>query len=178
MRSAGSAPWGVVALLAALVAAGVGAVVLARPGLDAPPSPPVAMTQRTFASVIAGSVVHLDPTDPGQSFLPLFPGPRQAHTLSAQSAYDALLGTPRKLNPIPVSVRAYFGLLNDASTAPSAVGLQVWGFAVDSGCRYVGSADSSTAVIGAHPGRCRQWEFVDARTGHALGVTEQEVLPD
>jgi hypothetical protein len=162
-------------MLVALVAAGSGAIVLARLDLAPPGARSPAAGPR--ASLIAGSLVHLDQADPSLTFLPLLPGPRGARTWSAQHAYDALLATPTKLNPIPATVQAYYGLLNDASATPAAADLRVWGFAVESGCVYADEVRPHGMWAPTYPARCRHWEFVDARTGHDLGVIEQEVLP-
>ena len=42
-------------------------------------------------------------------------GPQDGRTLSAQRAYNALVSDSPKLNPIPATVRPYYGVLTDAS---------------------------------------------------------------
>jgi hypothetical protein len=61
---------------------------------------------------------------------------------------------------------------------PKAVDRRVWAFAVESGCTSTGSPGSSDDPAATRPAHCRLWEFVDARTGHDLGVISEEVLPD
>ena len=160
------------AVLAVLVAAVGGVVVLVRMS-DGPASPPVSAATR----VVPGRVVHVESGVRTTTFLPLGLGPQDGRTLSGQRAYNALVSDSPKLNPIPATVRPYYGVLTDAAASPAADHVRVWGFAVDSGCR-----DGDDAVVsedGAPSGAsgCRLWEFVDARTGHHLGEISQEVLP-
>jgi hypothetical protein len=118
------------------------------------------------ARVEPGRAVHVESGEPRTTFLPLGPGPHDGRTLSAQRAYNVLVGDSAKLQLMPATVQAYYGVLS----APDAVGgvgdVRVWAFVSESGC-----SDATT-------GRCRLWEFVDARTGRDLGVVTQEVLPD
>jgi hypothetical protein len=125
----------------------------------------------TVPPVTLGQMVYFDgPHDASMTFLPLGAAPQDDRTLSAQHAYNALVETASKLSPIPATVQPYYGSLTDRDASPMAVDTAVWGFAVVTGCTYTG-------VPPAHHSRCRQWEFVGARTGHDLGVIEQEVLP-
>lgn len=170
---------GPVVALVVIGLAGGGAVALARHDTaHSPPAPRAATSSHlervthTVPPVALGKMVYFGgPHDASTTFLPLGEQPQDGRTLSAQHAYDALVQKASKLSPIPATVRAYYGSLTDRNTSPMAVDTAVWGFAVVTGCVYTG-------VPPAHHSRCRQWEFVDARTGHDLGVIEQEVLPD
>jgi hypothetical protein len=161
------------AALAVLVAVVGGVVVLVRMS-DGPSSPPATADAR----VVPGRVVHVESGVRTTTFLPLGLGPQDGRTLSAQRAYNALVSDSPKLNPIPATVRPYYGVLTDSAASPAADHVRVWGFAVDSGCRD--GDDSVPSEVGASTGasRCRLWEFVDARTGHHLGEISQEVLPN
>jgi hypothetical protein len=157
------------AMLVVLIVASGGAVTLARHDLSSSPSTPATRPRQAepsaAGSVTPGRVVHLVRSDGTTTFLPL-PSPRAGRTLSAQSAYNALVGERSKLSPIPATVGAHYGVLTDASTSPPEAGVRVWGFTVEAGCR-------------PSPGRkstCRQWEFVDARTGRPLRGVERQVL--
>jgi hypothetical protein len=161
-----------------LLGAGVGAVVWSRHDLEPsrPDSSASAVPDRT--AVVAGSVVHVEP---GATFLPLGSPPDDGRTLSQQSAFNALVQDESKLSPIPATVRGYYGLLTDVGTSPPAAHREVWGFAVTKACVYSmppvpPGQPMPTAAPPERP--CRYWEFVDARTGHELGVVTQELLPD
>ena len=163
-----------------LAGAGGGAVVLTRHDLG--PSPSAAHARASTPaepSVVPGRIIYLDANDAGMTFLPLGPRPPDDRTLSVQHAYDALLQMPSKLNPIPATVSAYYGSLTDVDASPMAVNTRVWGFAVVRGCLVTPAPPppGSPTTSPGPPMQCRQWEFVDARTGHDLGVMEQEVLP-
>jgi hypothetical protein len=164
-----------VTLLVVLVAASGGAVAWARHETASPPQ--VVRPTPSATSVVPGRPVHLDEVDHTMTFLPVPRVPHGSGTVSAQHAYDALVDEPTKLNPIPATVNAYYGLLTDPSTTPVAAGLPVWGFAVEAGCVYsFGPPASTRPTRPPLAQRCRHWEFVDARTGRNLGVVEQEVL--
>ena len=171
---------GLGAALVVVAGAGGGAVALARHDLPhAPAGAVVTAPGDTVPAVAAGRTVHFDGSDdPSTTFLPLGEQPQDGHTLSAQHAFNALVQKGSKLSPIPVSVRAYYGSLTDRDASPMAAGTRVWGFAVVTGCVYAGGPAPPGSRPPVRPQHCRQWEFVDARTGHALGVVEQEVLPD
>ena len=160
-----------------LVTAGAGAVVVARHDLG-PPAHHDAADRPSAPPVVAGTTVRLDDLDPTTTFLPLGTQPRRGARVSVQRAWNALVQDPSKLNPIPAAVHPYFGLLTDASATPVR-DLPVWGFAVETGCVHAGAPSGATSGAPTSPRhtRCRAWEFVDARTGRDLGVTEQEVLP-
>jgi len=168
------------AVVAALVllGAGVGAVVWARHDLEPSRPDPSTSAVRDLTAVVVGSVVHVES---GTTFLPLGSAPDDGRTLSQQGAFNALVQDESKLSPIPATVHGYYGLLTDAGTSPPAADREVWGFAVTKAC-----VDSMPPVppgqpmpTAAPPERpCRYWEFVDARTGHDLGVVTQELLPD
>ena len=159
-------------VLAVLVAAVGGVVVLVR--MSQGPANPTASAD---TPVVPGRVVHVESGVRTTTFLPLGPGPQDGRTLSAQRAYNALVSDSPKLNPIPATVRPYYGVLTSAASPP-AVHVRVWGFAVDSGCRDRDDSVSSDAGAPSGASRCRLWEFVDARTGHHLGEISQEVLPN
>lgn len=171
---------GLVAALVVVAGAGGGAVALARHDLPHAPAGAVASTPGdTVPAVAAGRTVYFDGSDdPTTAFLPLGEMAQDGRTLSAQHAFNALVQVGSKLSPIPVSVRAYYGSLTDGDASPMAAGTRVWGFAVVTGCVYAGGPSPPGSPAPVRPAHCRQWEFVDARTGHDLGVTEQEVLPD
>jgi len=175
-----------VALLVVLLVAGVGAVVLGRQGLDTSSPRHAALAQGSSsassgvvgtASIVRGTLVQLDRGGHAITFLALGRAPQDGQTYSAQHAYDALLHTPSKLNPIPSTVQAYYGRLTDPIAMPVALGTRVWGFAVESRCVDASHRGGTRSSPSPRPRRCRHWEFVDARTGRDLGVIEQEVLP-
>ena len=145
---------------AALVALAGGAVGLATLGDQVRPSsaPP------TDARVVPGRVVHVDADARATTFLPLGAAPQDRSTLSAQRAYNLLVSDSAKLQLIPATVQPFYGVLTDRGADAAAV--RVWAFAAESRC--AGGVDA----------RCRTWEFVNARTGHDLGVIAQEVLPE
>ncbi len=163
-------------MLVVLAASIGGATAVAR--LDHDPS------ARSGASavppVVPGRVVHVESGVATTTFLPLGLGPQDGRTLSAQRAYNALVSDSPKLNPIPATVRPYYGVLTDPAASPTAVNVRVWAFAVDSGCRGSdsGGPAASESRTRSGPTRCRLWEFVDARTGHHLGAISEEVLPN
>ena len=161
------------AVLAVLVAAVGGVVVLVRMS-QGPANPPASAD----TSVVPGRVVHVESGVRSTTFLPLGLGPQDGRTLSAQRAYNALVSDSPKLNPIPATVRPYYGVLTDSAASPAADHVRVWGFAVDSGCRDGDDSVSSDAGAPSGASGCRLWEFVDARTGHHLGEISQEVLPN
>jgi hypothetical protein len=121
--------------------------------------------------VLPGRFVHVESGEPSTRFLPLGLGPQDGRTLSAQRAYNLLVSGSAKLQPIPASVQAYYGVLTDRSASPRAVHTRVWGFVSTSGCDSTGGGPAAAQ-------RCRLWEFVNARSGHDLGVLSQEVLPN
>jgi hypothetical protein len=161
-------------LLAAGVCCGVA---LAGVGIlthddGSPASAPVDGTE-----VVLGRSVHVESGVRGTRFLPLGPAPVDGRTLSAQHAYNAMLGSPSLAAPIPADLRAYYGVLTDTSPSPMAKNVRVWGFAVVSGCLGSLASPKSGEPTSPQPVRCRHWEFVNARTGLDLGVITQEVLP-
>jgi hypothetical protein len=168
---------GLVAGLLVLAAATAGAVAWGQHHRHPSPATP-ALAADTAPPVVPGTVVRLDADHRAATFLPLGAQPRDGRTLTAQHAYNALVQTPTKLNPIPATVRAYYGVLDDPSTAPVTVDRRVWAFAVEARCLRTARPSLTGTPTSLHPRRCRIWEFVDARTGHALGVIEQQVLPD
>ena len=156
---------------AAFAGIGVGVVVLNHDD-GSPGAPPTA----DVSAVVLGRTVHVEAGTPSTTFLPLGSPPRDGRTLSAPRAYNAMLMSPSLSTPIPADVMAYYGLLTHRFTSSRASHVRVWAFAVESGCVSVHGtplADEPTPL----PSRCRKWEFVDARTGHDLGVITQEVLP-
>ncbi|HEX4687715.1 MAG TPA: hypothetical protein VH228_13110 [Nocardioides sp.] len=165
-----------VVVAAVLVPAAVGVVLLEhdREG----PQSTAGAARGEAPEVVPGTAVFVQSGVPSTRFLPLGQQPDDGHTLSAQRAYNALVSDSAKLNPIPATVRPYYGVLRDASAAPVAVNVRVWGFAVESGCHDTGEAPASSVPSPSSPTHCRLWEFVDARTGRNLGVISQEVLPD
>ena len=168
-----------VAVVALAAAASGAAVALARHGPHSSSAAPAAARVSPSAPVVVlGSAVHVDADMAGTSFLPLGMSPVDGHTLSAQHAYNAMLGSPSLAAPIPAGVRAYYGVLSAGSTLATARDLRVWGFAVESGCVYSLGPPASGEPTPSRPERCRHWEFVNARTGRDLGVITQEVLPD
>jgi hypothetical protein len=167
------------AALVVLTGAGGGAVALARHELGRTTSSrPLAGSPASPAAppVVPGTTVYLDPEDRTMTFLPLGAGRGSARLVSEQRAYNVLVQDASKLSPIPATVRAYYGLLTDADTTPLAVDRRVWGFAVEAGCVHPGGRPGRRWSA-SRPVKCRDWEFVDARTGRDLGVIEQEVLP-
>jgi hypothetical protein len=164
-----------VAGLASALVASAGAWFVLRAGDPAPAGrrgPSVEVSQ-----VIPGRTVYVESGEPSTTFLPLGTGPRDGRSLSAQRAYDLLVSDTAKLQPIPATVVPYYGVLTDRNASPMAVDVRVWAFATESGCTYSDGAAPSEAVTASRPTHCRLWEFVDARTGHDLGVLSQEVLP-
>jgi hypothetical protein len=169
----------------ALVATGVvGALLVAgsawfvQQSHDGPsPSPDASVD---VSMVTPGRYVYVESGERRTRFLPLGPGPLDGHTLSAQRAYNLLVSDSAKLQLIPATVRPYYGVLTDAAASPMALHTLVWGFATIGGCVVIGGVpepgDPSPAPPPAQ--RCRIWEFVNARSGHDLGVITQEVLPD
>lgn len=144
-------------LLGIAVLLGAAAVVLVHQARQATPAS--SDWSSGPGAVVLGQAVHVESGVPRTSFLPLGSAPEDERTLSAQHAYDLLVSGSAKLNPIPATVRAYYGLLTDPSAPTGPVHVRVWAFAVESAC-------------------CRLWEFVDARTGRDLGPAAREVLPD
>jgi hypothetical protein len=142
------------------------------------PSPVRRSSSVDVSAVLPGRTVYVESGVPSTTFLPLGVGPQDGRTLSAQRAYNLLVSHSAKLQPIPATVRPYYGLLTDGSASPMATGVRVWAFAVESGCTYAGGAGPSPTATPSRPTRCRLWEFVNATTGHDLGVVSQEVLPD
>jgi hypothetical protein len=128
--------------------------------------------------VVQGRSVHVDTGVSRTTFLPLGSAPADGRTLSAQRAYNAMLQSPSLAAPIPAGVRTYYGLLTHRFTPPVAARVRVWGFAVESRCVFSDAPLASGEPTSSVPTRCRKWEFVNARTGHDLGVITQEVLPD
>lgn len=168
----------------ALVAAGVGALVVGggawvlQRSHDSPPPGPDASLD--VPVVTPGRYVYVESGERRTRFLPLGPGPLDGRTLSAQRAYNLLVSDSAKLQLIPATVRPYYGVLTDASASPIALHTRVWGFATISGCVVIGGAPAPGDPTPSPPPdqRCRIWEFVDATSGHDLGVITQEVLPD
>lgn len=164
-----------------VAAASGGAIVASRQGLDDPPRDRVVASGPSDPPVVPGRLVYLDGTrDPSTVFRPLRSQPRSGGVMGAQLAFNALVQDASKFSPMPASVRAYYGRLTDRDASPMATRTRVWGFAAVAGCVTTGGPVpiGSPAPSPAPPQRCRQWEFVDARTGHDLGVFAQEVLPD
>lgn len=169
---------GLVTSLVVLAAAAGGAVAIVRHDHDSSPSARGPIDSRSFPPIAPGSVVHVETDVRTTRFLPLGPAPVDGRTLSAQHAYNAMLGSSSLSAPIPAEIHAYYGTLTDSSTSPMAIHLRVWGFAVRSGCVYTFVLPSAGQPTPSRPSRCRKWEFVNARTGRDLGVISQEVLPD
>jgi NAD(P)-dependent dehydrogenase (short-subunit alcohol dehydrogenase family) len=163
-----------------LLVAGGGAVVWARHDLDVTRQDPPASSVPDGTPIVPGTIVHVESDVRATTFLPLGSAPDDGRTLSGQHAYNALVQDASKLNPIPATVRAYYGVLTDARTSPPAVHLRVWAFAVTSGCVTSGGVPAPGDPTPSPPPQrqCRLWEFVNARSGQALGVMSQEVLPD
>src|SRR5262249_45356869 len=125
---------------------------------------------------VIGRVVHVESEVAGTRFLPLGRAPADdGRTLSAQRAYNAMLESPSSSALIPAGVSAYYGVLSRRSSSPTVTHLRVLGFAVESGCVDRRSSSASDGPA-SPPTACRKWEFVNARTGHDLGVITQEVL--
>jgi hypothetical protein len=164
-------------VLSLVVAVSAGAVALVWQGDSSSPSSRSDSASPSVPPVLPGRPVHVDTAAVGTTFLPLGAAPVDGHTLSAQRAYNAMLRTPSFSALMPVGVRPYYGLLTHSFTSPVATRVRVWGFAVESSCVY---ADTSPPRDSTPPAgtRCRKWEFVNARTGHDLGVITQEVLPE
>ena len=101
-------------LAAALVAVGVGWLV--QRSHDTPPARRSSSVDVT--AVVPGRTVYVDSGVPSTTFLPLGLGPQDGRTLSAQRAYNVLVSDSAKLNPIPATVRPYYGLLTDGSASP------------------------------------------------------------
>jgi hypothetical protein len=169
----------------ALVATGVVGVVLAAGSVwfvqrsdDTPPS--THDSSIDVSVVMPGRYVYVESGEPRTKFLPLGPGPVDRGTLSAQRAYNLLVSDSAKLQLIPAAVQPYYGVLTDASASPMALHTLVWGFATVSGCVVTGGGPAPGHPTPSSPPaqRCRIWEFVNARSGHDLGVITQEVLPD
>jgi hypothetical protein len=130
--------------------------------------------------VLPGRTVYVESGQPSTTFLPLGPGPVDGRTLSAQRAYNLLVSDSAKLQLIPATVQPYYGMLTDGSASPMALHTRVWGFATINGCIVSGGAVAPGDPTPSSPPdqRCRIWEFVNATSGHDLGVITQEVLPD
>ena len=164
-------------MTALLLVVAVGGVV-AWVRYDDQAAPPVpAQTTSGAPPIVPGTIVHVESGVRATRFLPLGAAPVDGHTLSAQHAYNLLVSSSAKLSPIPASVHPYYGVLTDAAASPVAVDLRVWGFAVESGCLDRDGSPRSDTSTPSTVTRCRLWEFVNARTGHHLGVITQEVLP-
>ena len=103
------------AVLAVLVAAVGGVVVLVRMS-HGPANPPASADTRSFPDASCTSSPECGRT----TFLPLGLGPQDGRTLSAQRAYNALVSDSPKLNPIPATVRPYYGVLTDSAASPAA----------------------------------------------------------
>ena len=159
-----------------LVVAVGGVLAWVRHDDEVPQRVPVASTPRELP-IVPGTIVHVESDVRATRFLPLGPAPEDGRTLSAQHAYNLLVSSSAKLSPIPATVHPYYGVLTDAAASPAAVDLRVWGFTVESGCLDRGGAPRSDPSTPSTVTRCRLWEFVNARTGHHLGVITQEVLP-
>jgi hypothetical protein len=157
-----------------VVAAGAGGTVAwvhrGTPHHDAAPT--------AVESVVPGTVVHVDSGVRTTTFLPLGRAPQDGRTLSAQHAYNALVMDASKLSPIPATVRSYYGLLTDPSRSPRPVHVRVWGFAVDAGCDDATGRSAAAGPTDAPGAECRLWEFVDAWTGHHLGMLSRQVLSE
>jgi hypothetical protein len=134
----------------------------------------------TDPSVITpGHILQVESGQPSTTFLPLGPAPVDGITLSAQRAYNLLVAHSAKLQLIPATVQPYFGVLTDGSASPMALHTRVWAFATTSGCVIAGGSAPGDPTPWPPPAqRCRIWEYVNARSGHDLGVPTQEVLPD
>jgi hypothetical protein len=169
---------GVVVLIGALlVLATVGVVLVVHGRHGAGPTSTRRVPAADDTAVVPGRTVHVESGVPSTTFLPLGSAPKDGRTLSAQHAYNLLVSGSPKLIPIPATVQAYYGVLTDAAPA-GAVNVRVWGFAVESGCARSGTPPASDAAAQPRRTHCRLWEFVDARTGHDLGMISQEVLPE
>lgn len=126
-------------------------------------------------SLVPGRYVYVEAGQPGTRFLPLGTAPQDGHTLSAQRAYNLLVAGSAKLQLIPAGIQPYYGVL-DYWARPR----RVWAFtttgtcAISPGRPVPGDPTPSPQPVP----RCRSWEFVNATTGHDLGILTQEVLPD
>jgi hypothetical protein len=171
---------GLVGSLVVLAAASSG-VVLARHELGSSPAKPSSTAAASAQpSVVTGRVVQVESGVPSTTFLPLGSESLDRHTLSAQRAYNLLVSDSAKLQLIPATVQSYYGALTDASASPTALHTRVWAFATTSGCIVVGgvAAPGDPTPSPVPRQHCRIWEFVDATSGHDLGVITQQVLPD
>jgi hypothetical protein len=143
-------------------------------------SAPAAHRVRTVdvSDVVPGRTVYVESGEPSTTFLPLGTGPLDGRSLSAQRAYNLLVSDSAKLQPIPATVVPYYGVLTDRNASPMAQDTRVWGFSTITGCMIVGgvAAPGDPTLPPYPPQRCRVWEFVNARSGHDLGVLTQEVL--
>jgi hypothetical protein len=128
------------------------------------------------SEVVPGRTVYVESGEPSTTFLPLGTGPLDGRSLSAQRAYNLLVSDSAKLQPIPATVVPYYGVLTDRNASPMAVDVRVWAFATESGCFHSLGSPPSEAMTSSGPTHCRLWEFVNARTGHDLGVVSEEVL--
>lgn len=135
-------------------------------------------TSAHVPAVVPGRTVHVETTVPSTRFLPLGSQPQDGRTISAQHAYNLLVSGSEKLNPIPATVQAYYGVLTDASRSPLPVNVRVWAFAVESRCADAARQPGSRAAGPMGGSHCRLWEFVNARTGHDLGGVSREILAD
>lgn len=167
----------------ALVVTGLAAALLASAGtwfvLHTDDSAPAAHRKPSVdvSEVIPGRTLYVESGEPSTTFLPLGTGPLDGRSLSAQRAYNLLVSDSAKLQPIPATVVPYYGVLTDRNASPRAVDVRVWAFAIESGCTDALGTGPSDAVTTSRATDCRLWEFVNARTGHDLGVVSQEVLP-
>lgn len=159
-------------LVGAAVLLAVAALLLVERLGSTPTSTPKA---GDVTAVTLGRTVHVESGVPSTRFLPLGSAPDDGRTLSAQHAYDMLVSSSSKLNPIPATVRPYYGLLTATTASRKAMQVRVWGFTVLSPCPDTTSPERSTSL---QPTWCRLWEFVDARTGCNLGMISREVLPN
>ena len=169
---------GVGVLVAAVVVLAVAVVLLVQHQEAATPTAAGRATRGEVSAVLPGEMVHVESGRRSTRFLPLGSAPMDGRTFTAQHAYNMLVSSSPKLNPIPATVTPYYGVLTDASASPTALHVRVWGFAVVSDCRGTGGPSASGAPTSARPTRCRLWEFVDARTGRHVGVISEEVVPD